>query len=436
MRKRQWNGEIYLKKIVKTRFSSKKQYRGWLLAAAVLLTIFFTSCGYGVGQKDEVSKTPSVSANQPATVGENETATINAQVTLGEETALLHKENHSGKYCYEQLSDVEKLWYSDMYAIMSNMHTDVTLSLKGNQAIGEEGIDKVFQCVMNDNPELFYVEGYTYTVYTYGQKISKINFSGTYTMDRAGRDEKQALIDAAVEDCFAGISMDAPDYEKVKYVYEYVILSTDYKLGAQDNQNICSVFIGKESVCQGYAKAIQYLLDRLGIPATLVIGTVYGAESHAWNLVQIDGNYYYVDATWGDASYQMSEAADAAKVEFPVISYDYLCVTTDQLLKTHTIQNVVDLPLCDSMESNYYVKEGAYFTAYDEIALSAFFEKGYEEGRSDLTFLCADKAVYDIFRTELIDNQKIFRYLNSPNGTVAYVEDADKFSMTFWLVNE
>lgn len=356
-------------------------------------------------------------------------------VTLGEESALLHKEDHSGKYCYEQLTDVEKLWYADMFAIMDGMHKEVTLTLKGNTEIGEEGIDRIFQCVMNDNPGLFFVKGYTYTVYTYGQKISKITFSGTYTMNAAERGEKQALIDAAVEAAMAGISPEASDYEKIKYVYEYIIKNTNYNMDAPDNQNICSVFIGGESVCQGYAKATQYLLEKLGIPTTLVVGTVYEAESHAWNLVLADGAYYYVDTTWGDASYRMEEG-DMGGVQLPAINYDYLCVTTDWLLKTHRIENVVDLPLCESMENNYYVKEGAYFTAYDEAALRAFFEQSYENGKTEVTIQCADKTVYELFLQELITNQKIFRLLSSPNGTIAYTEDSDKFSMTFWLVNE
>lgn len=395
-----------------------------------------SACQAAESGQNRVDVTPQTILQPEAENGTKSGAGAGMQVTLGEESALLHRTDHGGKFCYEQLSDTEKLWYADMYAIMDGMHTNVTLSLKGNAEIGEAGIDKIFQCVMNDYPELFFVKGYTYTVYTHGTKISKISFSGTYTMTEEERREKQQLIDTAIETALAGIATDASDYEKVKYVYEYVIKSTDYNMDAPDNQNICSVFIGGESVCQGYAKAAQYMLEQLGIPATLVVGTVYGTESHAWNLVYADDAWYYVDTTWGDASYRMTEDAEGAGVQLPAISYDYLCVTTGQLLKTHTIDNVVELPLCENMENNYYVREGAYFTVYDEAALRTFFERNVESGKTEVTILCADRAVFDVFLQELITNQKIFRFLSSPDGTVAYIEDPDKFSMTFWLVNE
>ena len=369
--------------------------------------------------------------------GQGEEAGTAETVTLGEESALLHKTDHSGRYCYESLTKEEQIWYEDMYAIMDGMHEDVVLSVQGNTAVGEQGIDKVFQCVMNDHPELFYVKGYHYTHYTQNGETTKIIFSGAYTMNQTEREEKQKLIDAAVDECLAGISPEASGYDKVKYVYEYLISHTEYDKEAEDNQNICSVFIGKKSVCQGYAKATQYLLDKLGIGATLVIGYVYGSESHAWNLVFIDGEGYYVDTTWGDASYRIAEEGNEAdSYDMPAINYDYLCVTTKQLLKTHVIDNVVPLPECVSLDANYYVMEKAYFTEYDEEQVKAFFERGYEEGKTDVTLKCADEEVYHAFFEQLITSQKIFRFLNSPDGVVAYAEDKDKLSLTFWLVNE
>lgn len=65
-----------------------------------------------------------------------------------------------------------------------------------------------------------------------------------------------------------------------------------------------------QAVCAGYAKAFVYILANLGVEAEFVTGYTYDSygkldlkERHAWNRVKLDGEYYYVDPTWGDPSY-------------------------------------------------------------------------------------------------------------------------------------
>ncbi|MDE7199428.1 MAG: hypothetical protein K2O15_11165, partial [Lachnospiraceae bacterium] len=287
--------------------------------------------------------------------------------------------------------------------------------------------------VLNDHPEIFYVEGYSYTEYTLGDILKKITFTGSYRFGPEEVAEKQEQIDDYVNRCLAGMPEDADEYEKVKYVYEYLIHHTDYDAAAKDSQNICSVFLERKSVCQGYAKATQYLLNRAGVFATLVLGQVVGGEGHAWNLVRIDGEYYYVDTTWGDASYQAVGGSDYPIEKIPTINYDYLGVTTEQMEQTHTPDNVVDLPLCTAIEANYYVREGVYFTEWDEEKIEKIFADSYERGEAYVTLKCEGPAVYQKMRETLIGQQGIFRYLNAPDKAVSYVENEKQYSLSFWL---
>lgn len=351
-----------------------------------------------------------------------------AEELTGETRSQLQKEQENA-YSYGKLSKDEQQIYIEILWTLQELRENVLLS-----GTDSDRIKDIFQCVLNDHPEIFYVEGYTYTQYTLGNVLKKITFTGTYTMDKAEREHIQEQIDSYVNQCFAGISGSADDYEKVKYIYEYLINHTEYDASAPDNQNICSVFLNGKSVCQGYAKATQYLLRQAGLRAALVLGRVDRGEGHAWNLVEIDGNWYFVDTTWGDASYQaVGGVSSYPEKKIPTINYDYLCVTTEQLCKTHTVENVVEIPECTSMDANYYVREGLYITELDEEQLIRIFKEVYEKGNTYVTLKCASGTVYNQLQELLIDHQGIFRYLDCPDGVVSYTDNREQYCMSFWL---
>lgn len=338
------------------------------------------------------------------------------------------REEQEGCYAFGKLSEEEQEVYLEILEALIHFRENVRLS-----SCDKELISRVFQCVLNDHPEIFYVEGYSYTEYTLGSILKKITFTGSYRFSQAEVEEKQEQIDSYVNQCLSGMPEDADEYEKVKYVYEYLIHHTDYDAAAKDSQNICSVFLERKSVCQGYAKATQYLLNRAGVFATLVLGRVVGGEGHAWNLVRIDGEYYYVDTTWGDASYQAVGGSDYPVEKIPTINYDYLCVTTEQMEQTHTQENVVEMPECNSMDANFYVREGVYFTDFDEEKIERIFADSYERGDTYVTLKCEGLETYRKMQETLIGEQGVFRYLNCPDKAVSYVENEKQYSLSFWL---
>lgn len=331
-------------------------------------------------------------------------------------------------YAYSTLEITQQNLYVEILYALENYVEEMEVSTKDTSEI-----DKVFQCVLLDHPELFYTDGYSFVKYTLGDEIKKITFKGTYIYDWEEKNIRQEKIRAAAMNLLKKLPADATDYEKVKYVYETIIHQTEYSLSAPDNQNICSVFLGQTSVCQGYAKAVQYLLQMLKVPATLVIGTVDTGEGHAWNMVKINNSFYYVDATWGDASYRYQAEEGIEKNSTPSINYDYLCVTTEEIMQTHSMGDLVPLPVCDSLESNYYIREGAYFTDLNYEQLKQLIDKYKSENRESVTLKCADNLVYQKMVEELLQNQKIFHYLQSENNSIIYTDSAKQRSLTFWL---
>lgn len=420
-----------------------------IFLSVILLGLILCGCGEGKpmgeipgdyavataeasGEKEE-GKSPASASSEEGKPAPEETESVPEE----EEPAYSFLAEEASVYAYNSLTDTERIWYRDMEEILGTFGMEQKLSRTCLESgLDDSDIDRIFQCVMNDHPELFYVEGYSYVKYTRGSKITSILFSGSYTMDFDTAVERRAEIEAAAEELLARVPEEASDYEKVKYVYETLIRDTEYRLDAPDNQNIYSVFIHHASVCQGYAKATQYLLDRLGVECALVLGTVDTGEVHAWNLVKLDGSYYYVDTTWGDASYQISGGGEVSDYSMPEINYDYLCVTTAELLRTHTLGGQLPMPVCDATENNYYVQEGALFLSYDREQMRKLFESAAKQGRTDVTVKCTDAVGYREIISAMINGQEIFDYLPENDGRVAYAQNDDQLSLTFWVTNE
>ena len=138
--------------------------------------------------------------------------------------------------------------------------------------------------------------------------------------------------------------------------------------------------------------------------------------------------------TWGDANYLLSEESqEGAVTRNGFVNYDYLCVTTEQLGKTHAIQMPVSVPQCTAMVDNYYVREGLYFTEYDEPRISRLFIDAAAKGVEAVTIKCSDDSVFDHVCKELIEEQKVFSFISTDGVTIAYTDNKEQGSITFWL---
>lgn len=392
-----------------------------------------------------VAANDTVSAND--SVSSNEARDYVCSVSVGD--CLLYEGGTA--FAKKKLTGAEQLWYQDMEQILGNMQEKVKLSEEGlKTGLDETDVDRIFQCVLDDHPELFYVEGYSYTKYTRGNKIVAIEFTGTYNQDEKTVYARKQEIETAVAEILKGAEQLEEDYEKIKYVYESLIENTDYNLESEDNQNIYSVFVNKSSVCQGYAKAFQYLMYRLDVECALVQGKVIRTgEGHAWNLVRSAGAYYYVDATWGDISYESDSEGkhgegDAQSVSdngqtdekmLPGVSYDYLCVTTEQLTKTHQPAEPGSLPECTAQRDNYYVREKAFFAEYNEEQLTELVDRRLAEGSNVISMRCSSEACYKEMCEALIDRQEMFNYLaGSGIRSFVYSSNDSQFTLTFFMM--
>jgi len=327
-------------------------------------------------------------------------------------------------YAYDQLTDDGKELYDILYDATVNFKDKVPVP-----TLDLDAIDTIFNCVMMDHPEIFYVNGYRVVKYTQAGVLKRLCFTPSICYSKDQVDQIAPVLESQCNEILSHVDANASDYDKIKFIYDVIVLNTEYDLNSSDNQNVISVLINGRSVCQGYAKTMQMLLNKLGIPCTLVTGTVDTGERHAWNAIKADGEWYYTDVTWGDSSYQ---AMDASQSDFiPDVNYDYLLVPSSEINTTHFSDNEVQLPTANSVNDNYYVKEGLYITSYDPNQLSAIFDYQRSLGRATVALKCSDWNVYEQMYNELINNQHIFEYVKT--GQIRYQNDDSMRKLVFAL---
>ena len=88
------------------------------------------------------------------------------------------------------------------------------------------------------------------------------------------------------------------DKEKIRYVYEWIGENNTYDkmfTYMSKNQSIYNVFMKNNAVCAGFAKASQVIFQNIGINSYTITGNTTGPL--LWNVVEVDGKYYFYDCT-------------------------------------------------------------------------------------------------------------------------------------------
>lgn len=233
------------------------------------------------------------------------------------------------RHLYEQLDDTAKKIYDKLYENRENMKTGTYRIDFGNafqnllsQADGESELKKEYQSAIEtliyENPEIFYLDAtsmyiniekvikITSTKYNvYIDNGSKPNYLAEGFNSKEDIDTYQTKIEK-VRDYIVKNIKDKNDYEKIKLTHNYLRDTINYESTISKNNiyDIYGALVLRECVCEGYAKAFQYIMNEVGIDNVIVIGTGTNSmgktENHAWNYVKLDKKWYAVDVTWDD----------------------------------------------------------------------------------------------------------------------------------------
>lgn len=369
-----------------------------VLTAAVILQPFSTSAG-ALGQIRSIAK--SIISGEPKKVEE-----------LRQMEVAQSEEGHQ-EYYFKQLTEEEQRVYRELLKGIRAREKEFYLTISD-----DDSIDRSYHAVLKDHPEIFWVHNREKIYKTTYSDSDYCVFTPGYTYTDGEIDEIQTAMEQSFQEVRALIPEDAGDYEKVRIVYTYVIDHTQYQTG-EDDQSIAGVFWKKSAVCAGYAGAVQYLLERLDIPCIYVDGSTKGStEGHAWDIVKIGQEYYYVDATNGDQPDFLN--GDAAQLEeHKTIIYDYLCPFPEEYEKTYTPSEELTVPACTAKDLDFYVLNQGYFEDYSWQDIYDYCKMRLDNGAAVVRFKFGSQEAFSEACQELLDDgvvQNVAQYYMKLHG--------------------
>lgn len=194
------------------------------------------------------------------------------------------------------LNERQQVVYDQIYNTMMNGENITTLQA----SITEQELEDVLDAVRLDNPEIFWWAG-SYTWWSNSDDIVT-DVRLNCWIDLSEIQDYYNRFWAMTIPIIYYASFLPDDMAKIKYVHDYICLSTDYDWESYNANNTggklqtaYSCAVEYFTVCAGYSMTFQYYMQQLGIPCTSISGS-----GHRWNLLKVNNQYYQMDVTWDD----------------------------------------------------------------------------------------------------------------------------------------
>lgn len=210
--------------------------------------------------------------------------------------------------------------------------------------------------------ELYIDTGKKFDIFN-NKRIVEAYFSGdTDDLTQLENDiltEASAVLEELKKDCDTLLELEFA-------IHDYIVESATYDGDAvsllgnvkENSDNPYGILINKKGICSGYTTTFQLFMDMLEVPCIIIYSENAEGEEHAWNQVQIDGKWYYVDCTWDDP---------VPDEEGRQPYHTYLNITEE---KTENTNHVWDKENCydaDSYDANYYVVNAVEVKGEEEV---------------------------------------------------------------------
>lgn len=269
-------------------------------------------------------------------------------------------------FYYSKLSDDQKKIYKSVANAVKNLDSNAKIKeynyIDDNTTMKDAKV--AIQNFFLDHPEVFYVNN-DYTVSTIDLVNSnRIEIELSYSVkNKNDLNEKISEINSVLNPIITEakkmdkFNAEVYIHDKICEICKYYKY-TDINEVPEESHGIYGCLVLKQAVCDGLSKALMVALDKVEIENILITGYLQN-QAHAWNLVNLDDNWYHVDIT----SNKSVKNEENNKEE---IVHSYFNITTDQIKKTNEIDLENEIPIANSSENNYYVKTGKYINLTDD----------------------------------------------------------------------
>ena len=222
-------------------------------------------------------------------------------------------------------------------------------------SLGMEELARVYEDTINHAPKLSYVIGSVGIEETDGGYIIYPTYiSDPVDLMSAASDRK--VIQQAIDDILAQVKPGMSDIEKLLAVHDYIVLNYEYDF-TFSIYSAEEFFLNKRGVCQSYTLAMEYIMDELGIRNTYALSD---PMNHIWNLVNLDGKWYHIDATWDDPNYYHPVASEAVAYGdvYGAVKHDHFLISDDAMIERgHYMWNTGGKKATSTIYDEYFWNE-------------------------------------------------------------------------------
>lgn len=270
------------------------------------------------------------------------------------------------------------------------LNVEETITIENKVLIlSMEKIVKSIAKTINNNAEIMYYKDVNY---------SKGRLNVTYSKEKQEIHSHQIELRKKREKIIADIiTEDMGEFEKIKSIHDYVIDNTKFDNTVFETGHVppesytaFGVLVLGVGVCEGYAKAVKYLLDGVDIESIVVMGQLDG-ENHAWNLIEIGEEYYHLDTTCNDPIRTDNKES---------LTYNYFNITDDDISASHKWDKE-EYPLAVGSFYNFFNYKDLIL--YNEEEIADIIKNALLKTKSGLVFK------YEKFNEDNINIDKIIK---------------------------